>query len=132
MVLTLIFSTVSIIGILKQSPGCAVPITAPVRKRTPRSDWSTVYQLPNIAARTRRPAMAAPISPLFIVLLPCLKTANRARRLGEDDGRPRRLLLRRRTLGFGSDGMTAMHRILAFQEVAAVHSMASPAAIMMP
>jgi hypothetical protein len=37
MVLTLIFSTLSMKGTLKPRPGCAVPITAPVRRMTPRS-----------------------------------------------------------------------------------------------
>ena len=67
MVFTLTFSTLSMKGTLKPSPGCAVPTTAPVRRMTPRSAWSIVYQLPNMIARMARPAIAAPMIVRFIL-----------------------------------------------------------------
>jgi hypothetical protein len=67
--LTLTFSTLSKSGNLNPRPGCAVPITAPLRKRTPRSVWSTVYQLPPPMIRITMRATTTPMMPRFIPVL---------------------------------------------------------------
>src|SRR3982074_2664203 len=110
MVLTLIFSTPSISGTLNPSPGCAVPMTAPLRSRTPRSVWPTVYQLPSTTARTTRPTAMAAAIPRDIHIL--LVADGRKYVTSPNDqlwtvvNRPGRPYLRRGFTGIGSDWMT--------------------------
>src|SRR5579859_7775982 len=46
-------------GILKCSPGCTTSTNAPLRRRTPRWVWSTVYQLPSTMLSPKKMTIAA-------------------------------------------------------------------------
>src|SRR3954452_17735082 len=131
MVFTLTFSTLSMNGTLKPNPGCAVPMTAPVRSNTPRSAWSTVYQLPKMIAIMTRPATAAPMIARFIPnLLMFGRVSCHGLTIMADRSADGCDL--NHCVGGSGDLVQGDQRFsMDFQDVAAVHSMARPAAIMM-